>query len=72
MSNFINQGAVKVIELIGISNKSYDDAVAQAVEKASESVNGITGVEVLKFSARVADGKITQYRASVKLAFAVK
>lgn len=68
----INSGAIKVIEIIGISEKSFDDAVNQAVTKASISIKGITGVEVIKHSAKVVDGKITQYKANVKLAFAVE
>ena len=67
----ISTGAIKVIEIIGISEKSFDDAVNQAVKKASESINGITGVEVMKHSAKVENGKIMQYKANVKLAFAV-
>ena len=42
----ISDGAVKVIEIIGISSKSFDDAVAQALDKASKSVKGITGFEI--------------------------
>lgn len=72
MSEFIQQGAVKVIELIGISTESFEDAVQQAVGKAAESISGITGVEVQKFNARVTDGQISQYRAAVKVAFIVK
>jgi len=68
----IDEGAVKVIEIIGVSEKSFDDAVKQAVEKASQSISGISGVEVVKQGARVDAGKIVQYRAVVKLAFAVK
>jgi len=71
MSN-ITSGAIKVVEVIGISKKSFDDAVAQAVKKASQSIKGITGVEVIKHSAKVQAGKIVQYRANVKLAFTVK
>lgn len=72
MGDYIESGAVKVIEIIGISQKSFEDAVEQAVEKASESVKGITGVEVCKYSARVNDGKVKEYHANVKLAFGVK
>lgn len=72
MTDFIEKGAVKVIEVIGISDESFEDAVAQAVSKASESISGITGVEVHSMNARVNDGKVVQYRASCKLAFAVK
>ncbi len=55
-----------------MSDESFEDAVAQAVKKAAESISGITGVEVHSMNARVSDGKVTQYRASCKLAFAVK
>jgi flavin-binding protein dodecin len=68
----ITSGAIKVVEIIGISPKSFDDAVAQAVKKASKSIKGITGVEVVKHSAKVDNGKIVQYKANVKLAFTVK
>ncbi|NOX22552.1 MAG: dodecin domain-containing protein [Actinobacteria bacterium] len=72
MSDFITSGAIKVIEIIGVSEESFDDAVNKAVAKAAESISGITGVEVQKLNARVRDGKIVQYRASAKLAFAVQ
>ena len=68
----ISSGVIKVVEVIGVSKKSFDDAVAQAVKKASQSIKGITGVEVIKQSAKVEAGKIVQYKANVKLAFAVK
>jgi len=68
----ITSGAIKVVEVIGISKKSFDDAVAQAVKKASQSIKGISGVEVIKHSAKVEAGKIVQYKANVKLAFVVK
>lgn len=72
MSGYIERGAVKVIELIGISDESFEDAVKQAVAKASESISGITGVEVVSMNARVSDGQVTQFRATVKVAFAVR
>ncbi len=68
----INAGAIKIVELVGISKKSFEDAVAQAVKKASESIKGINGVEIISQSAKVSNGKIVSYRANVKLAFAVK
>jgi len=67
----ISDGAVKVIEIIGISSKSFDDAIAQALDKASKSVKGITGFEITKHMATVEDGKIKQYKVNVKLAFPV-
>ena len=72
MSEFIDRGAVKVIEIIGISDRSFEDAVSQGVAKAAETVKGITGVEVTNQTARVKDGKVVQYHTTLKLAFAVK
>lgn len=71
MSNQIVEGAVKVIEIIGISSKSFDDAINQALNKATKSVKNISGFEVLKQMASVEDGKIIQYKVNLKLAFPV-
>lgn len=72
MSDYIDRGAVKVIEVIGVSDVGFEDAVAQAVAKAADSISGITGVEVTGWNGRVRDGKVVQYRAACKLAFVVK
>ncbi len=69
--NHINEGAVKVIEVIGISSKSFDDAIQQALKKASKTVKGISGFEVKKHMASVEGGKIIQYKVNLKLAFPV-
>lgn len=62
---------VKVIELVGESPTSWQDAIEQAVAKASETVRQITGVEVLNMTANVDGGRITEYKADVQVAFAV-
>ena len=72
MSDWIDKGAIKVIEIIGISSNSFEDAIQQAVAKTAESVKGITGVEVINMNVKVNDGKISQYRVACKLAFAVR
>lgn len=72
MSDQIQHGAIKVIELVGISSETFDDAVQQAVKKASESLKNITGVEVVKFTAKVDGNAIKQYCANVKVAFVVQ
>jgi len=69
---YIDSGVVKVIEVIGVSEKSWEDAVEQAVSKSSATLSEITGVEVVSFTARVHDGKVTAYNATCKIAFAVK
>ena len=68
----VDQGVIKIIELVGISQQSFSDAVRQAVAEASKSVRGITGVDVLQSSAQVKDGQITEYHVNVKIAFAIE
>ena len=62
---------VKVVELVGESNKSWDDAVQNAVHEASRTIENVSGVEVYNFTADVEDGKIVDYKANVKIAFSV-
>ncbi|MFO7942458.1 MAG: dodecin family protein [Bacillota bacterium] len=63
---------VKVVEIIGTSEKGWEDAVKQGVKRASETIENITGVEVTAVTARVQDGDLTEYRATMKVAFTVK
>lgn len=62
----------KIIELLGESKTSWDDAVATAVAEAARTVDNITGVRVKNMTANVEDGKIVEYKADVEVAFAVR
>ena len=63
---------VRVIEMVGVSDKSWSDAAQVVVARASETVRNITGLDILKSSAVVKNGKIVEYRVDVKLAFVVE
>ncbi len=63
---------VRVIELVGVSAKSWSDAAQQAVTRASQTLRHVTGVDVVKSSAVVKNGKIVEYHVDVKLAFIVE
>ncbi len=63
---------IKVIELVGQSPKSWEAATQEAVSKAGKTVKEIVGVDVVGHTAVVKNGKITQYRADVKIGFVVK
>jgi len=63
---------VKIIELVGTSDKSWQDAVENAVRRASRTVRNIRGVDVLGWTGRVKGGKIVEYRADVKVSFVVE
>jgi dodecin len=63
---------IKVIELIGTSKQSWEDAASNAIKEAHETVSGISGLEVVGQTARVENGLIAEYRANLKVAFVVK
>lgn len=64
---------VKVVELVGTSNEGWEHAVREVVREASQSLRHITGVDLVHQTARVDEtGKITEYRATVHLAFKVE
>ena len=59
----------KIIELVGSSPTSWEDAVSVAVAEASKSLRDLRIVEVMTLDAKVSEGKIVSYRAKVKLSF---
>jgi flavin-binding protein dodecin len=67
-----NVGVTKVIEVIGSSTESSDDAVREALSAASRSVRGISLIEVISTSCEVADGRITRWDVLVKMQFPVE
>lgn len=61
----------KKIELVGVSNKSYEDAIKNAVEKASLTVHGLSWFEVTEQHGRIIEGKVTEYQAVIKVGFKI-
>ncbi len=62
----------KVIEIVGISTESWEDAIKTAVKETAKTVRNIVGVEVVCLSGRVENGDIVEYRAKVKIRFTVE
>lgn len=63
--------SAKIIELVGSSTVSWEDAVHNAVRDASRTIENIRGVEVYNLTANIDNGQIVGYKANVKLAFGV-
>lgn len=59
----------KVIELIGTSTKSWEDAAKNAVETASESLRDLRVAEITKLDMKIEKGKVAAFRARVSLSF---
>lgn len=64
--------AVKIIKVLGTSTESWEDAAREAVTQASKTVESVHGVEVEDWTASVEDGSITEYKATVEMAFPVQ
>lgn len=73
MAGDVPGGVVKVIELVGSSEKSFSDAVRNAVKTASQTIRNIQGVDVISSQADVGDnGELTLYKVNVKIAFLIE
>ena len=64
----------KIVEIDGSSDKGWENAVQVAVDEAKKTIHGIRGIEIIDMTAKVdpSNGKITQYRACIKLSFGVE
>ena len=64
----------KIVEIIGSSDKGWEEAAQVALDEAKKTIHGITGLEVTDMTAKVDpnSGKISQYRAAVKISFGVE
>ena len=71
---YLMTGIAKVVEIIGNSDKSWQDAAQAALDEAKKTIHGITGVEVGDMTAKVDpnSGNITEYHTAVKIAFGVE
>ena len=65
----MSESVYKVIELVGTSPTSWEEAAKNAVETASKSLKDLRVAEVGKLDMKVEEGKVTAYRARVNLSF---
>jgi len=63
------ESTYKVIEMVGSSKDSWEDAVNNAVEAASKSLRDLRVCEVVKLDTKIEEGRIAAYRARVQLSF---
>jgi flavin-binding protein dodecin len=59
----------KIIELVGTSTVSWEEAAAAAVERASKTLRDLRIAEVDTLDLQIKDGKIEAYRAKIKVSF---
>jgi flavin-binding protein dodecin len=59
----------KVIELVGSSPKSWEEAVSSAIETAGKSLRDLRIAEVSDLDVQIQEGKVSAYRAKLKVSF---
>ena len=59
----------KIIEIVGSSKKSSDDAIQQAIDKAGQSLHNLDWFEVVETRGNIIDGKLDHYQVHLKIGF---
>ena len=63
------ESVYKVIELVGTSSEGWEQAVAAAVARASQSLRDLRIAEVSQLDVQIEEGSVVAYRAKVKVSF---
>ncbi len=65
----MSNSVYNIIEIVGTSTKSWEDAAKKAVETASKSLKDLRIAEVVKLDMTIEDGRVVAYRARVNISF---
>ncbi|MHC1578257.1 MAG: dodecin family protein [Dehalococcoidia bacterium] len=65
----MSDSVYKIITLVGTSTKSWEEAAAAAVERASKSLRDLRVAEVEELDMNLENGKVVAYRAKVRVSF---
>jgi hypothetical protein len=61
-----------VIRITAASPQSFDAAIQEGLSRANQTLRGITGLHVIEQKAKVTDGKIEEYRATMEITFVLE
>jgi hypothetical protein len=59
----------RVTKITAASSKSWQEAVDQGLKRATKTLRGMTGLEVVSMKAHIEKGKITEYRVTMEITF---
>lgn len=62
----------KVIEITSSSSKSFKDAIEDGIERAAKTIDNITGAWVSEEKVVVKDGKVTEWRVTLRVTFVLE
>jgi flavin-binding protein dodecin len=69
MAKQSDEGVYKIVEVVGVSEISWEDAGKQAIQTAAKSLRDLRIAEVTKMDMKVENGKVTAFRTRVSLSF---
>jgi flavin-binding protein dodecin len=69
MGDQMSEGVYRIVDVVGVSEKSWEDAGRNAVETAASSLRDLRVAEVTKLDMKVENGKVTAFRTRVALSF---
>jgi dodecin len=62
----------KVVELVASSEKGFDDAIQQGMQRACKTLRGVSGIKIRDWTAKVENGQITLYKVTLDVVFALE
>lgn len=65
----MSEHVYKLTELVGSSPKSFEDAVANAIERASKTIRNMRWFEVVSTRGHIEDGKLAHWQVTIKIGF---
>ena len=65
----MSESIYKIVDLVGSSKSSWEDAAKNAVERASKTLRDLRIAEVVTLDMKIENGKVAAYRTRVKLSF---
>ncbi len=65
----MSESIYKIIDLVGSSSTSWEDAATKAIGRASKSLRDLRIAEVQKLDIKIEDGKPAQFRTNLRLSF---
>lgn len=69
MARNMNNQTYKIIELVGVSNHSYDDAARSAIFRAGHTIKDLGWYKVTDLRGLIRDGDVSEYQVTLQLGF---
>ena len=62
----------RITEIIASSKEGWEDAARQAIARATKTLRGITGLEIIRQNAKIENGRIVEYRVDCRITFVLE